>query len=183
MTERTWGWIQGNQEFQIASLLVHSSFKVSLENLEYLPKCLFLGKSWISSIVRLLKALLSFLASLQHLFAGFSAFQSMLFMIQHISGWQKSSRMLGSFFEFPFYLGSSVPGYLGSGEFQFLSSQPSETNTSSGMTLSACSLCPVLGIGEYLKGKEWGSSQCFSSLWAFGFWCLDSLDCSLYAFK
>lgn len=46
------------------------------------------------------------LASSQHLFEEFT---STSFHVQHIPGGQKLSRMMGSFFVVPFYLGSSIP--------------------------------------------------------------------------
>ena len=49
-------------------------------------------------MMRLIKALLSFFILCNIFFRSFSAFQSMLFMIQHIPGGQTLSRMLGSFF-------------------------------------------------------------------------------------
>lgn len=50
------------------------------------------------------------LASLQHLFEEFSCTS---FHVQHIPGGQKLSRMMGSCFVVPFYLGSSIPSCLG----------------------------------------------------------------------
>lgn len=73
-------------------------------------------------------------------------------MIQHILGGQKSSRTLGSFFEVPFYLGASIPGYLDGTEFQFLSSQPSEAGNK-GQCCSPLALCPVLVTGRHCEGK------------------------------
>lgn len=72
----------------------------------------------------------------------FPAFQPML-MIQHISGGQKLSQMLGSFFEIPFYLRSSIPASLDSTEFQFLSFQSRETDTDSKMRFAfgPCAAC------------------------------------------
>lgn len=87
----------------------------------------------------------------------FPAFQSMLFTIQHILGGQKLSRMMSLLFALPFVLGSSIPGYLGSIEFQFLSSHPSETDRSSRMLLSVWPVCPVRVIGKSIEGKR-GSS-------------------------
>lgn len=67
---------------------MHGSSEISLESLEYLPRCVFLGKPWIPSSAKPVKAPLSFLASLQHLLSGFSAFRSMLLRIQHTLGGQ-----------------------------------------------------------------------------------------------
>ena len=77
-------------------------------------------------------------------------------MIQHISGGQKLNQMLGSFFEIPFYLRSSIPADLGGTEFQFCLLSPVRLMQTPGCASCWLSCC-VLVVGKYPKGKEWRS--------------------------
>lgn len=90
--------------------------------------------------------------------------------------------MLGSFFEIPFYLRSSIPAYLGSTEFQFCLLSPVRL-----MQTPGCALCLAfmlcIGSWQIPKGERVAIVRCFSSLWAFGSQCPGCLGCSLYAFK
>lgn len=115
--------------------------------------------------MKLVRALLSFLASLQQLLAGFSCISVPVVYDSAHSGRAKLSKTLGSFFEVPFYLGALIPGYFDSIEFQFLSSQPSETDNKGQDVATLClASVPYTGNWQIPPREKWGSSQCVSIL-------------------
>lgn len=97
--------------------------------------------------------------------AGFSCISVPVYDSAH-SGRAKLSKTLGSFFEVPFYLGALIPGYFDSTEFQFLSSQHSETDNKGQDVTTLCLACvPYTSNWQIPQREKWGSSQCVSILY------------------
>lgn len=137
---------------------MHGSSEISLESLEYLPRCVFLGKPWIPSSAKPVKAPLSFLASLQHLLSGFSAFRSMLLRIQHTLGGQSRAARRARSLRFLFIW---VLHLLAALVFQNSSfCLPSPVDWHKGWDVALLASVPCAGGRRVPQGGMWGPSQC-----------------------
>lgn len=155
LIDLTWVWIQGNLEIYVAFPLAHGASKISLESLEYLSRCVFLGKPWLPSFAKLMKALLSFLASLQHLLSGFPWILVHVAQDSSYSGRSESHSMLCSFifiwipqFWLPWYSRILVFDFSGQWEWH------------EGWDAALLASIPCAGNQQVLQGEMWGPSQC-----------------------